>query len=41
MTPEKLGVLQSRLRQRLAPDADGRITCSARANAIKGRVAGA
>jgi ubiquinone/menaquinone biosynthesis C-methylase UbiE len=38
-TPEKLALLQSRLRQRLVPDASGRITCSARANAIRGRVA--
>jgi hypothetical protein len=31
--------LQDRLRARLAPDAKGRITCGARANAIKGEVA--
>jgi SAM-dependent methyltransferase len=30
--------LRDRLRARLAPDAQGRITCGARANAIKGRV---
>ncbi len=32
--------LQQRLRERLDTAADGRITCSARANAVKGRVAG-
>ena len=39
MTAETSSVLQDRLRARLAPEADGRITYSARANAIKGRVA--
>jgi SAM-dependent methyltransferase len=32
--------LQARIRARLAVDAVGRITCSARANAVRGRVAG-
>lgn len=32
--------LQARVRAKLTPDAAGRITCSARANAIRGRVAG-
>jgi ubiquinone/menaquinone biosynthesis C-methylase UbiE len=39
MAPETRRVLQERLRARFAPDADGRITLSARANAIQGRVA--
>jgi len=30
--------LKNRLRARLAPNAEGRIICSARANAVKGRV---
>ena len=41
MKPETLAKLQYRMRVRLPEDADGRITCSARANAIKGRVAAA
>jgi hypothetical protein len=32
--------LQDRMRTRLPADATGRITCGARANAVKGRVAG-
>ena len=32
-----VGTLISRVRARLPADADGRITCSARAHAIKGR----
>jgi SAM-dependent methyltransferase len=39
MTPEKRSLLQDRLRTRFPPDADGRISHSARANAIQGRVA--
>ena len=31
--------LQTRLRERLPADSAGRITCSARANAVRGRVA--
>jgi SAM-dependent methyltransferase len=38
MTPDALGHLQSRMRARLKPDAFGRITYSARANAVYGRV---
>jgi hypothetical protein len=38
MTPEQLGLLKARMRSRLTADATGRITYSARANAIKGRV---
>jgi SAM-dependent methyltransferase len=38
MAPGDVEVLKDRLRARLAPDADGRITYSACANAIKGRV---
>lgn len=40
MLPRDLESLKDRLRARLAPDADGRITCSARANVVKGRVPG-
>lgn len=40
MAPDELAALQDRVRTRLAPDASGRIVCGARANAIKGRVAG-
>jgi SAM-dependent methyltransferase len=36
--PAVLALLEARMRERLAPDASGRITCSARANAIQGRV---
>lgn len=39
MPPDELERLKDRMRVRLAPDADGRITCSASANAVKGRVA--
>jgi len=38
MQPEKLAQLRYRMRVRLPEDADGRITCTARANAIRGRV---
>jgi len=38
MTAGEHATLQARMRELLAPDADGRITCAARANAIKGRV---
>jgi hypothetical protein len=38
MSPENLAKLQYQMRVRLPPDAQGRITYSARANAIKGRV---
>jgi SAM-dependent methyltransferase len=34
-----LALLESRMRARLSPAADGRITCSARANAVRGRTA--
>lgn len=37
MAPEQLALLEARMRTRLVPDAAGRITCSARANAVKGR----
>lgn len=40
MTPERQAALKERLRARLAPDASGRITLSARANAVSGRVPG-
>ncbi len=40
MAPDGVEVLKTRLRARLAPDVDGRITCAARANAVKGRVPG-
>jgi SAM-dependent methyltransferase len=40
MPPGDLERLRNRLRDRLTPDAGGRITCDARANAIKGRVPG-
>jgi len=40
MHADDLAQLQQRLRKRLAPDTQGRITYSARANAIKGRVPG-
>jgi SAM-dependent methyltransferase len=39
LEPHDIGQLQARLRKRLPPDSRGRITYSARANAIKGRVA--
>ncbi len=38
MAPEHLAVLKARVRARLPADAAGRITYSARANAVKGRV---
>jgi SAM-dependent methyltransferase len=38
MTPEDLALLKARMRERLPADATGRITHSARANAIRGRV---
>jgi len=39
MEPKQLSALKGRMRERLPPDAaGGRITCSARANAIRGRV---
>jgi SAM-dependent methyltransferase len=38
MPPETLARLKSRLGERLAKDAAGHITCSAQANAVKGRV---
>jgi SAM-dependent methyltransferase len=38
MTPEELMLLKARMRSRLTADSTGRITCGARANAIKGRV---
>ena len=40
MTPEVRQTLQARVRARLVPDAQGRITCRAHANAIMGRVPG-
>ena len=40
MAPADVTLLKERLRLRLVPDADGRITCAARANAVKGRVPG-
>jgi hypothetical protein len=38
MASENLALLQARMRARLPADATGRITYSARANAMKGRV---
>jgi hypothetical protein len=38
MAAEDLALLKERMGARLPADAAGRITCSARANAIKGRV---
>lgn len=40
MPPDELAQLKDAVRTRLPADAAGRITCSARANAVKGRVAG-
>jgi ubiquinone/menaquinone biosynthesis C-methylase UbiE len=37
LTPEDTAMLKDRVRARLATDPDGRILCSARANAVKGR----
>ena len=39
MASEDLALLQTRMRQRLPADATGRITCAARANAVRGFVA--
>jgi len=39
MAPSKVEVLRQRLEARLPPQADGTVTCSASANAVKGRVA--
>lgn len=41
LTPDTLAILIERMRARLPVDTDGHITCRARANAIKGRVASA
>ena len=38
MASEDLALLKARMRARLPADADDRITCSAQANAVKGRV---
>jgi hypothetical protein len=38
MEADQLADLRGRLKKRLPPDSKGRITCSARANAIRGRV---
>jgi SAM-dependent methyltransferase len=38
MAPDSLALLKTRMQAHLSADASGRITCSARANAIKGRV---
>jgi hypothetical protein len=38
MASDDIALLKSRMRARLPADATGRITCSARANAVKGRV---
>ena len=38
MTPDVLARLEARMRERLPADAQGRVTCGARANAVKGRV---
>ncbi len=40
LSSDKVDLLKERLRARLLPDADGRITCSARANAVKGHARG-
>jgi SAM-dependent methyltransferase len=40
MAPESLSLLKARMRALLPPDTTGRITYSARANAVKGRVSG-
>ncbi len=39
MSEQDLAILKTRMRERLSADAAGRIICSARANAVKGRVA--
>jgi SAM-dependent methyltransferase len=38
MSADDLAILKTRMHERLPADAAGRITCSARANAVKGRV---
>jgi hypothetical protein len=38
LTPDGQTVLKARMRRRLAADTGAQITCSARANAVKGRV---
>jgi hypothetical protein len=38
MAAEETALLKARMRGHLPADASGRITCSARANAVKGRV---
>jgi SAM-dependent methyltransferase len=38
MAPEDLALLKARVDARLQADATGRITCSARANAVQGRI---
>ena len=38
MAPGDIALLKTRMRARLPADAEGHITCSARANAVKGRV---
>jgi SAM-dependent methyltransferase len=38
MTPDELMLLKTRMRGRLPADSTGRITCRARANAVRGRV---
>jgi hypothetical protein len=38
MASDDVALLKTRVRARLSADAAGRITCSARANAVKGRV---
>ena len=38
LTPDQTAALKGRMAKRLRPAADGRIACSARANAIQGRV---
>jgi hypothetical protein len=38
MTSDNIDALKARMRTRLPSDAEGRIVCSARANAIRGRV---
>jgi len=38
MSPADIAALEARMRERMPADARGRITCSARANAIRGRV---
>jgi SAM-dependent methyltransferase len=38
MSPNDLALLKSKMRAQLPTDTEGRITCSARANAVKGRV---